>query len=165
MRLVTETDRFMVMEPYAPRFPFETWILPKRHESHFEDSDAPTLQNLAWVLRSTMRKIDRVLEHPAYNFMMHSAPVQDARAAVLPLAHRDHPQADEGGGLRMGHGILHQSHAARRVAPALPAGAPELRPACTFGRLRRWSGSDINTSRRGFAEGGLVLLWPRRRNE
>ena len=58
-RLVTETDRFMVIEPYAPRFPFETWILPKRHASHFEDSDAPTLQNLAWVLRSTMRKIER----------------------------------------------------------------------------------------------------------
>jgi len=41
VRLVTETDRFTVLEPYAPRFPFETWILPKRHESHFEDSTAP----------------------------------------------------------------------------------------------------------------------------
>ena len=81
MRLVTETDRFTVLEPYAPRFPFETWILPKRHESHFEDSDAPTLQNLAWMLRSTMRKIDKVLERPAYNFIVHSAPVQDAALA------------------------------------------------------------------------------------
>jgi UDPglucose--hexose-1-phosphate uridylyltransferase len=77
-RLVAETDQFTVIEPYAPRFPFETWILPKRHQSHFEDADGPLLQNLAWVLRSTMRKIDRVLEHPAYNFIVHSAPVQDA---------------------------------------------------------------------------------------
>ena len=82
VRLVTETERFTVLEPYAPRFPFETWILPKRHESHFEDADAPTLQNLASVLRSTMRKIDRALEHPAYNFIVHSAPVQEA-----PLQH------------------------------------------------------------------------------
>jgi UDPglucose--hexose-1-phosphate uridylyltransferase len=81
-RMVTETDRFAVLEPYAPRFPFETWILPKRHESHFEESDAATLENLAWVLRSTMRKIDKVLERPAYNFIVHSSPVQDA-----PLAH------------------------------------------------------------------------------
>jgi len=81
-RLVTETDRFIVIEPYAPRFPFETWVLPKQHASHFEDSDAPTLQNLAWVLRSTMRKIERALEGPAYNLIVHSAPVQDA-----PLAH------------------------------------------------------------------------------
>ncbi len=81
-RLVTETERFAVLEPYAPRFPFETWILPKRHESHFEESDTPTLQNLAWVLRSTLRKIDKVLERPAYNFIIHSAPLQDA-----PLDH------------------------------------------------------------------------------
>lgn len=77
VRLVTETDRFVVMSPYAPRFPFETWILPKRHESHFEDADAPSLENLAWVLRTTLRKIDKALERPAYNFIVHSAPVQD----------------------------------------------------------------------------------------
>jgi UDPglucose--hexose-1-phosphate uridylyltransferase len=76
-RLVSETERFAVLEPYAPRFPFETWVLPKRHQSHFEDADAPTLKDMAWVLRSTMRKIDKVLERPAYNFIVHSAPVQD----------------------------------------------------------------------------------------
>ena len=82
VRLVMETDRFTVLEPYAPRFPFETWILPKRHESHFEEADAPTLQNMAFILRSTMRKIEKVLERPAYNFIVHSAPVQEA-----PLPH------------------------------------------------------------------------------
>jgi UDPglucose--hexose-1-phosphate uridylyltransferase len=78
VRLVIETERFVAIEPYAPRFPFETWILPRRHESHFENSDPASLQNLAWVLRSTLRKMDRVLEHPAYNFILHSAPVQEA---------------------------------------------------------------------------------------
>jgi UDPglucose--hexose-1-phosphate uridylyltransferase len=77
VRLISETDRFTVLAPYAPRFPFETWILPKRHESHFEDTDAPTLANLAWILRTTIRKLEKVLEHPAYNFIIHSAPVQD----------------------------------------------------------------------------------------
>jgi len=84
IRLVIETDRFTVLAPYAPRFPFETWILPKRHESHFEQSDAATLQNLAWILRTTLRKIDKVLERPAYNLIVHSAPVQDA---ALPYYH------------------------------------------------------------------------------
>ena len=83
-RLVAETDRFLVVEPYAPRFPFETWILPKRHESHFENSDAPTLQNLAWMVRSTLKKIEKVLERPAYNFIVHSAPVQEP---TLPYYH------------------------------------------------------------------------------
>jgi UDPglucose--hexose-1-phosphate uridylyltransferase len=77
-RLIAETDRFTVLAPYAPRFPFETWILPKQHASHYEDSEPALLDNLAWVLRSTMRKIDKVLERPAYNFIVHSAPVQEA---------------------------------------------------------------------------------------
>ena len=81
VRLVTETDRFCVIEPYAPRFPFETWILPKRHESHFEDADAATIANLAWVVKTTLRKIDKVLEQPPYNFILHSAPVQDPALA------------------------------------------------------------------------------------
>lgn len=76
VRLVTESDRFVALEPYAPRFPFETWLLPKTHQSHFEDSDTATLQNLAWVLRSTLRKMEKVLERPAYNFVIHTGPLQ-----------------------------------------------------------------------------------------
>jgi UDPglucose--hexose-1-phosphate uridylyltransferase len=76
-RLVTETEFFVSLCPYAARFPFETWILPKRHGAHFEDADSPTLQNLAWVLRSTLRKIDQALERPPYNFIIHTAPLQE----------------------------------------------------------------------------------------
>ena len=77
-RVVTETDRFIVLEPYAARFPFETWILPKQHRSHYETAIAADLDNLAWVLKSTLRKIDKVLERPPYNFLIHTAPLQEA---------------------------------------------------------------------------------------
>ena len=84
VRVVTETDLFVVLSPYAARFPFETSILPKRHEAHFEDSDARTMQNLAWVLRGTLRKIDQALERPAYNFIIHTAPLQEGN---MPAYH------------------------------------------------------------------------------
>ena len=48
------------------------------------ECDASTLQDLARVLRSTLRRIDRALERPAYNFIVHSAPVQDP---ALPHYH------------------------------------------------------------------------------
>jgi UDPglucose--hexose-1-phosphate uridylyltransferase len=80
-RLVLETERFAVIEPYAPRFPFETWILPRRHESHFEEADPSTLDNLAWVLRATLRKMDKVLEKAAYNFAVHTSPLQEGGLA------------------------------------------------------------------------------------
>ena len=78
VRVVTETDRFVVIEPYAARFPFETCILPRRHQSHFEEMEASQIQNLAWVLKSTLKKLDKVLEKPPYNFVIHTAPVQES---------------------------------------------------------------------------------------
>lgn len=76
-RVVTETDHFIVLEPYAPRFPFETWILPRQHRSHYEDTDQAQLKNLAWVLRSTLRKLEKTLERPPYNLLIHTAPLQE----------------------------------------------------------------------------------------
>ena len=77
-RVVTETDEYAAIAPYAARFPFETWILPRQHRSHYEDTDPSQLKNLAWVLKSTLRKLEKVLERPAYNLLIHTAPLQEA---------------------------------------------------------------------------------------
>jgi UDPglucose--hexose-1-phosphate uridylyltransferase len=76
-RVVLDTDHFVAIAPYAPRFPFETWIVPRAHRSHFEDTEAGTVQNLAWVFRALLRKVDRVLERPPYNMVIHTSPVQE----------------------------------------------------------------------------------------
>jgi len=76
-RVVMETDQFMVLAPYASRFPFETWIVPRRHVSHFEKTDVGAIQNLGWVLRAVIRKIDKVLEQPPHNLIIHTAPSQE----------------------------------------------------------------------------------------
>jgi UDPglucose--hexose-1-phosphate uridylyltransferase len=78
VRVIIETDRFLAVAPYAPRFPFETWVVPRRHDSHFETLEVVDVQNLAWVMRTLMRKVDKVLERPPYNFVLHTAPVQEA---------------------------------------------------------------------------------------
>ncbi|MBV8142759.1 MAG: galactose-1-phosphate uridylyltransferase, partial [Verrucomicrobia bacterium] len=65
------------LAPYAPRFPFETWILPKQHESAFENSSSHMFENLAKALKTLLMKADRVLDNPPYNLVIHSSPVQD----------------------------------------------------------------------------------------
>jgi UDPglucose--hexose-1-phosphate uridylyltransferase len=77
-RVVSMSDRFVVLEPYAPRFPFETWILPKQHESAFENSSSRMFQNLAKAIRTLLNKADRVLDNPPYNLVIHSSPTQDS---------------------------------------------------------------------------------------
>jgi len=76
-RVVLDTERFLAICPYAARFPFEVWIVPRVHHSHFEQADIPTIENLGWLMRVVLRKIDKVLEHPPYNFNLHTAPVQE----------------------------------------------------------------------------------------
>jgi UDPglucose--hexose-1-phosphate uridylyltransferase len=77
VRVVSENDDFVTLSPYAPRFPFETWILPKQHESMFENSPTHEIENLARSLKLLIGKIDVVLEHPAYNLVLQSAPLQE----------------------------------------------------------------------------------------
>jgi len=80
-RVVLDTDHFVAVAPYAPRFPFETWILPRSHRSHFEDIEAAAVQNLAWVFRALLRKLNRTLEQPPYNMVVHTSPVQEGPSA------------------------------------------------------------------------------------
>lgn len=77
VRVVLENEHFIVVAPYAPRFPFETWLLPKKHNSSFADSPADRFEDLARALQSLTQKIEKVLDSPAYNMVLHTAPVQD----------------------------------------------------------------------------------------
>jgi len=71
-RVVLVTDRFVAVTPYASRFPFETWVLPRRHSSHFEDSSPEELEDLAFLLKRTLLRIENALENPPYNYMLHT---------------------------------------------------------------------------------------------
>ena len=76
-RIVIDSDHFLVISPYAPRFPFETWVVPKLHHSHAETISPQVIQDLASVMRSTLRRIDKTLERPPFNFVLHTAPLQE----------------------------------------------------------------------------------------
>ncbi|HMH00792.1 MAG TPA: HIT domain-containing protein, partial [Terriglobales bacterium] len=76
-RVVAENGDFITLAPYAPRFPFETWILPKQHESAFENSSTHMFENLARALKTLLTKAERVLDNPPYNLVIHTSPVQD----------------------------------------------------------------------------------------
>ncbi|MDZ7291244.1 MAG: galactose-1-phosphate uridylyltransferase [candidate division KSB1 bacterium] len=77
-RLVVRTDDYISVEPFAPRFPFETWLLPVKHHSHFEGMELTEYFALAAVLKETLVRINRTLENPHYNFILHTSPVQEA---------------------------------------------------------------------------------------
>jgi UDPglucose--hexose-1-phosphate uridylyltransferase len=77
-RLVFENEEFVAFAPWAPRSPFETWIVPKRHESNFEAEPKERLGQCAQALRSTLRRLAAGLGDPPFNFILHSNPLRDA---------------------------------------------------------------------------------------
>jgi UDPglucose--hexose-1-phosphate uridylyltransferase len=74
VRVIAENDGCIVIAPYAPRYPFETWLLPKRHASAYENADGALYTTAATLLRDVLRRMDTVLERPAYNYVIHTSP-------------------------------------------------------------------------------------------
>ncbi len=74
-RVILENETFIALAPYAPRFPFETWILPRAHSSAYENMPAANYGSLARLLREFLRRLDSVLAFPAYNYVIHTSPV------------------------------------------------------------------------------------------
>ncbi|MGB6432063.1 MAG: galactose-1-phosphate uridylyltransferase [Candidatus Acidiferrales bacterium] len=74
-RVIAESDLFIALAPYAPRFPFEMWLLPKAHASSFENNQSSVFASLALMLKDCLARLDAVLDRPPYNFMIHTSPV------------------------------------------------------------------------------------------
>jgi UDPglucose--hexose-1-phosphate uridylyltransferase len=75
-RVILEAGGFVALAPFAPRFPFETWILPTHHRAAFEESDVDELRRLAMLLGDFMRRMADTLKEPPFNFMLHTAPLR-----------------------------------------------------------------------------------------
>jgi len=74
VRIVEESGEFLAYCPYAPRFPFETWIIPKRHQCAYEMIEENQIRALGAMFRRTLRKLKVALDDPPFNYIIHSAP-------------------------------------------------------------------------------------------
>lgn len=74
-RLISENNSFILICPFAPRFPFETWILPRNHISNFEDATKEELDDLASILKDCLLRLKKALNTPPYNYVIHTTPI------------------------------------------------------------------------------------------
>jgi UDPglucose--hexose-1-phosphate uridylyltransferase len=73
-RVILETRHFISFCPYASKFPFESWIVPKRHCCAFQDIDREEIEDLALILSSVLKKLRTAFHGLAFNYFIHSAP-------------------------------------------------------------------------------------------
>jgi UDPglucose--hexose-1-phosphate uridylyltransferase len=76
-RIIQENADIVALAPYAPRFAFETWLLPRRHGARFEEAPRHEYDSLARLLKSVLQRMDRALETPSYNLIVHTSPFSE----------------------------------------------------------------------------------------
>lgn len=74
-RLVMDYDSFITLQPFASRFPFETWLVPKTHQSSFLEMSDADYEVLARAMKDTLRRLKEALNDPPFNFVLHTAPI------------------------------------------------------------------------------------------
>ena len=103
-RVVFDHDQFIAFCPFAPRFAYETWILPKSHRAVFEESSARELSQCARALRETIRRLNRAQDNPPFNYFIHSLPADGS----APESYHWHleilPQLSRAAGFELGTG-------------------------------------------------------------
>jgi UDPglucose--hexose-1-phosphate uridylyltransferase len=124
VRVVVKTDRFVVVHPFASRVPFETWILPTRHQPSFGGASTDDLAALARVLRSTLRGLYDALGDPDFNYVLHSAPTDDEGKAYYLWHVQISPRLTAIAGFELGSGIfittMAPEESAARVRALMP---------------------------------------------
>ena len=84
VRVVQENEEFVAISPFAPRSPFEVWILPKMHFSSYTHMPEGSYRLLAEIFSETLQRLEKSLGKAPYNFILHIAPIREPE---LPYYH------------------------------------------------------------------------------
>lgn len=89
-RVVLDLNGFLAIVPFASRFPFEVWIMPKSHSSDFVNCELSHRIDLAKVIKTVLLKLKNGLNDPAYNYILHTAPFRREKRGYWKTINQDY---------------------------------------------------------------------------
>lgn len=104
-RIIMETKNYLVFDPFASGTPFETWIMPKKHNSNFDDIAEDQCRELARVARQVLIRISKSLNDPDYNLVLFSAPTHERNLDYYHWHVKILPRVAEVAGFEIGSGM------------------------------------------------------------
>lgn len=126
-RVLYETDNFVMFNFFASRYPFETWILPKKHASNFENADRDIVKDLSKIMRRGLDMLNETLNDPPLNFFIHSLPATSENADYYHWHIEIAPRLTGYGGYEMGSGVIIDIASPESCAKYLRQGLKEKR--------------------------------------
>jgi UDPglucose--hexose-1-phosphate uridylyltransferase len=121
-RIVNDYGDFVAFEPYASRFPFETWLMPKQHISHLVDFADDDYIYLAEAIRDVLNRMRVALNNPPFNFILHTAPIGHDYDELFHWHIEIIPKLTKVAGFEWGSGFY--------INPTLPEDAAEFMREC-----------------------------------
>jgi len=104
-RTITENESFIAIQPYAARYPFETWIIPKRHSQSFADMKEAEIDELTATLKKVLLKLELCLDNPPYNYAIINAPINSGIIGQFHWHLEIIPRLTIAAGFELGTGI------------------------------------------------------------
>ena len=81
-RVVYKNEDFVIIQPYASRNPFETWIVPLAHNANFEYISPGQIDAFAECLKRVVDFFYFELNEPPFNYYIHTGPLRTAEFSM-----------------------------------------------------------------------------------
>jgi UDPglucose--hexose-1-phosphate uridylyltransferase len=73
-RMVLSTERFVAFCPFASRFAYEVWVLPRQHAARFDMVKLDELEEISRLFQQILRALEKIFPQVPYNFWIHTVP-------------------------------------------------------------------------------------------
>ncbi len=104
-RQVLQTEGFIAFCPWAPSYPYEFWICPKKHTTSFSKITQKEINDLSLILRSTLGGLVKSIKDLSYNLVFHLSP-EKKNSRQIHWHIEVYPITDPWSGLERGYGVF-----------------------------------------------------------
>lgn len=104
-RQILATDSFLAFCPWAPTYPYEFWIYPKRHITSFSKITQKEINDLALMMRATLGGMSKALKDAPFNMVFHLSP-EKKNSRQIHWHIEVYPQLGTWSGLERGFGVF-----------------------------------------------------------
>lgn len=87
-RIIELTEDFCVVCPFASRFAFQVWIIPRKHKN-FQTCPPAVRDELARHCQTLVSKFDTLLDNPGYNMLLHASTIASMQKDQSESSGRD----------------------------------------------------------------------------
>lgn len=119
-RQILKTEGFIAFCPWAPSYPYEFWVAPKKHITSFSKITQKEINDLSLILRATLGGLAKSIKGVSYNMVFHLSP-EKKNSRQIHWHVEIYPITKPWSGLERGYGIFLNDMSPEQAAEKLGA--------------------------------------------